>query len=56
VAFVVGTGIGLDAAAGSTDYIQLYGGSREALIQSLDRIQRTASAVLRKLTGASVGE
>lgn len=55
VAFVVGTSVGIDTSAASRDYIQLYRGDRDALIQSLDRIQRTAAAVLRKLTGASVG-
>jgi hypothetical protein len=50
VAFVVGTATGLDTSASSRDYICLYGGDREALTQALDRIQRTASAILRALT------
>jgi hypothetical protein len=50
VAFVVGTSTGIDTSASSTDYIHLYGGDRESLTQSLDRIQRAASWILRALT------
>jgi hypothetical protein len=46
VAFVVGEAVGLDVAEASRDYIQLYHGDREALTQSLDRIQRAAAVIL----------
>ena len=49
VAFVVGEAIGLDAGDSSRDYLHLYRGDREALAQSLDRIQRAASVILRAL-------
>ena len=49
VAFVVGTGAGIDTAASSRDYIHLYGGDCELLTQALDRIQRAASRILRVL-------
>jgi hypothetical protein len=50
VAFVVGTASGLDTSASSRDYIHLYGGDPESLMQALDRIQRAASVILRALT------
>jgi antirestriction protein ArdC len=46
VAFVVCNGIGLDTNSASSDYIQLYNGDKETLLQSLDRIKRTASKIL----------
>ena len=49
VAFVVGGAVGLDTSASSRDYIQLYRGDREALAQSLTRVQQTASAILRAI-------
>ena len=49
VAFVVGTGAGIDTAASSRDYIHLYSGDCESLRQALDRIQRAASRILRVL-------
>jgi hypothetical protein len=49
VAFVVGSAIGLETADASRDYIHLYRGDRDSLTHSLDRIQRTASAILRAL-------
>ena len=49
VAFVVGTAAGLETSASSRDYIHLYNGDRESLMEGLDRIQRTASAILRAL-------
>jgi hypothetical protein len=52
VAFVVSAAVGIEALASSVDYLQLYRGSREALAQSLERIQRTASAILRAMDGA----
>jgi len=38
--------VGLDVTDAARDYIQLYRGDRNALAQSLDRIQRAASAIL----------
>ncbi len=42
VAFVVCYGIGLDTNSASSDYIQLYNGDKETLMESLGRIQKTA--------------
>jgi antirestriction protein ArdC len=47
VAFVVGEAIGLHTAEASRDYIHLYRGDRDALAQSLTRIQRTAATILQ---------
>jgi hypothetical protein len=52
VAFVVSSATGIEALASSVDYLQLYRGNREALAQSLERIQRTASTILRAMDGA----
>ncbi len=49
VAFIVSTAIGVDSRIRSSDYIQLYGGDKSALIRSLDRIQKTAAAILESL-------
>ena len=46
VAFVVCHGIGLDTNSASSDYIQLYNGDKETLMESLERIQRTAAEIL----------
>lgn len=50
VAFVVSQGIGLDVNTSSSDYIQLYNGDRKTLMESLERIQRTASEILGVIT------
>jgi hypothetical protein len=47
VAFVVGEAVGLDVRDAARDYIHLYRGDRDALLKSLDRIQGTASVILR---------
>jgi hypothetical protein len=52
VAFVVGEAVGLDTRAASRDYLHLYHGDREALTQSLDRIQRAASVILTAVSTA----
>ena len=49
VAFVVGGAVGLNTSDSSRDYIHLYRGDREALAQSLTRVQQTASAILRAM-------
>jgi hypothetical protein len=46
VAFVVCYGVGLDVNTASSDYIQLYNGDKETLMESLERIQRTAVEIL----------
>jgi len=46
IAFVVCHGIGLNTNSASSDYIQLYNGDKETLMQSLERIQRTAAEIL----------
>lgn len=51
VAFVVCNGIGLDVNSSSSDYIQLYDGDRKTLLESLERIQRTAAEILGAITG-----
>jgi hypothetical protein len=49
VAFVVCSAIGLDTNTASSDYIQLHGGDRSALTQSLQFIQSTATEILRAI-------
>ena len=46
VAFVVCQGIGLDVGSCGSDYIQLYDGDKKMLLESLERIQRTAAEIL----------
>lgn len=46
VAFVVTQGIGLDVNTAAVDYIQLYGGCKDTLAASLNRIQHTATEIL----------
>lgn len=52
VAFVVGEAVGLDTREASRDYLHLYHGDREALTQSLDRIQRAVSVILNAVSTA----
>lgn len=44
-------GIGLDFNTASRDYIQLYNGDKKTLMQSLERIQRTAAEILAAVAG-----
>ena len=46
VAFVVCYAVGLNTNSASSDYIQLYNGDKKTLIESLERIQKTASEIL----------
>jgi antirestriction protein ArdC len=46
VAFVVNQAIGLESGTASSDYIQLYRGKKETLIESLGRIQQTAAQII----------
>lgn len=50
VAFVVCEAIGLDTNTAAADYIQLYAGKSETLAASLDRIQRTATAIIQAVS------
>jgi hypothetical protein len=52
VAFVIGEAVGLDTREASRDYLHLYHGDREALTQSLDRIQRASSMILTAVSTA----
>ena len=54
VAFVVGKAVGLDTGLASSDYIQLYHGNAELLAESLEIVQRTASAILTAIQPKSV--
>lgn len=49
VAFVVCHAVGLDAEASSTDYIHLYRGDKEMLLESLQFIRRVSGEVLDAL-------
>lgn len=49
VAYVVCHAIGLDTSTASSDYIQLFQGTKETLMQSLDRVQKTANLILEGL-------
>jgi len=46
VAYVVTRAAGLDGIHRSADYIQLYSGDKELLLESLDHIQRVASEII----------
>lgn len=50
VAYVVSQGLGLDSAAQSVDYIQLYRGDAELLSQSLSLIQQVSAQILSELS------
>lgn len=56
VAFVVCHGIGLDVNTASSDYIQLYDGNKKTLLQSLERIQQTATEILAAVTADDKSE
>ena len=49
VAYVVCRAAGLDCSTRSSDYIQLYCGSKDTLQESLDHIQRVASTIIAEL-------
>ena len=50
VAFVVCHGMGLHVSSASSDYIQLYDGDKKTLLESLERIKRTAAGILGVIT------
>ncbi len=49
VAFIVSSAFGIDSRTRSSDYIQLYAGDKEALMRSLDQVQKTATQVIEAL-------
>jgi antirestriction protein ArdC len=53
VAYVVLTACGMEPSTQASDYIQLYQGTPELLLQSLERIQWTVSQVLPALTASA---
>ena len=53
VAFVVCEATGLKSSTSSGEYIQLYRGDRETLLNSMKRIHRTAGEIMK---GIGVGE
>ena len=50
VAFVVCHSIGLATGTAAADYIRLYRGDKETLLASMDRVQKTASLIIRAIT------
>lgn len=52
VAFIVASTFGIDSTTRSSDYIQLYAGDKEALMQSLDQIQKTAANIIEELSSS----
>lgn len=51
-AFVVCQAVGLDTNTASSDYIQLYAGSKATRASSLDRIQHAATAIIDAILDA----
>lgn len=49
VAFVVCSAIGLDTNTSSSDYVQLHGGDKTTLIESLAAIQQTSAVILQAI-------
>jgi len=56
VSYVVCSGIGLDLNTAHRDYLHLYDGDKKTLMQSLQRIQRTAAEILQAITETSAVE
>lgn len=54
VAFVVCTAIGLDTNTSSADYVQLHGGDKATLTESLAAIQQTASFIIQAIEPAEI--
>lgn len=50
VAFVVCQAVGLEAAGAATDYIHLYQGNKETLLESLQRIRQAAVKIAKSIT------
>jgi antirestriction protein ArdC len=49
VAFVVSHAYGIDSTTRSSDYVQIWGGDKELLLQSLDHIQAVAADIITSL-------
>jgi hypothetical protein len=50
VAFVVSEAIGLQSNSASSDYVKLYAGDKQTLIESLELIQETSAEILSAIT------
>jgi hypothetical protein len=50
VAFVASQSIGLDTNSASSDYVKLYNGDKDTLVQSLGRIQQVSTEILSGIT------
>lgn len=50
VAFVVAQAVGLDSGTASSDYIQLYKGDKNLLLESLDAVRKAAGTILEGIT------
>lgn len=46
VAFVVAQAVGLDSGTASSDYIQLYRGDKQLLLESLEAVRKAAATIL----------
>jgi antirestriction protein ArdC len=55
-AYVVCRASGLDCSTKSSDYVQLYGGDKDLLFQSLELIRDVAASILADLAGAPAKE
>lgn len=51
VAFVVCQAVGLETGTVSADYIRLYRGDKDTLTASLDKVQKTAAAIIEAVLG-----
>ncbi len=56
IAFVICYGIGLDTNTAGSDYIQLYNGDKKTLLESLERIQKTAAEILEAIISGKESE
>jgi phosphate uptake regulator len=56
VAFVVSQAIGLDAMDSCRDCIHLYNGEKQTLLQSLERIRRTAVTIINGINPSQGSE
>src|SRR5690349_16478043 len=52
VAFIVSSAVVLDVNSASSDYIALYNGDKATLLDSLARVQQTASEILAAIMSA----
>jgi hypothetical protein len=52
VSFVVSQAIGLAAVDSATEYISLYAGDKQLLLESLERVQRASAEIIMAITPA----